>query len=102
AHAKAAAEATNPFISISAWCLLAAQAPFIVNFVWNAIAAARGRKNVGDNHWQATTLDWAATTSPPLAHGNFAILPVVQRGPYEYSPPDYREADFLPQHLVPY
>ena len=74
AHAKAVAEAWNPFMSISAWCLLAAQVPFIVNFFWNAIAAARGRKNVDDNHWQATTLEWAATSSPPLAHGNFALV----------------------------
>jgi cytochrome c oxidase subunit I len=99
AHAKAAAEATNPFMSVSAWCLLVAQVPFIINFFWNAIAAARGKKNVGDNHWQATTLDWAATTSPPLSHGNFAVLPVVYRDPYEYSHPDYTAADFLPQNL---
>src|SRR5438876_7913493 len=46
AHAKASAEATNPFMSVSAWCLLAAQVPFIVNFFWNAIAAALGKKNV--------------------------------------------------------
>jgi cytochrome c oxidase subunit 1 len=99
AHAKAAAEATNPFMSVSAWCLLVAQVPFIINFFWNVIAAARGKKNVGDNHWQATTLDWAATTSPPLGHGNFAVLPVVYRDPYEYSHPDYTAADFLPQNL---
>jgi cytochrome c oxidase subunit 1 len=99
AHAKAAAEATNPFMSVSAWCLLVAQVPFIINFFWNAIAAALGKKNVGDNHWQATTLDWAATTSPPLGHGNFAVQPVVYREPYEYSHPDYTAADFLPQNL---
>ncbi len=99
AHAKAVAQATNPFMSISAWCLLVFQLPFIVNIVWNVIAAMRGKKNVGDNPWQATTLDWAATTSPPLAHGNFAVLPVVYRGAYEYSVPDYHEADFLPQHV---
>lgn len=99
AHAKAAAQATNPFISISAWCLLAAQIPFIVNFVWNVAAAARHKKNVDDNPWQATTLEWVAATSPPLAHGNFAVLPVVYRGPYEYSVPGYAAADYLPQNL---
>jgi len=41
-----------------------------------------------------------ATTSPPLAHGNFAVIPTVYRGPYEYSTPEYTEADFLPQHHV--
>jgi len=98
AHAKVVAERTNPFMSISAWCLLAVQLPFIINFFWNAIAAARGRKNVGDNPWDATTLEWAATTSPPLAHGNFTVIPVVQRGPYEYSSPECTDTDFLPQH----
>src|SRR4029077_6654886 len=72
---------------------------FIINFFWNAIAAALGKKNVGDNPWQATTLDWAATTSPPLAHGNFGVQPVVYREPYEYSHPDYAAADFLPQNV---
>ena len=100
AHAKAVAEAWNPFMSISAWCLLAAQVPFLVNFFWNAIAAARGRKNVADNHWQATTLEWAATSSPPLAHGNFVVMPIVYRGPYEYSSPECTDTDFLPQHEV--
>ena len=101
AHAKAIAEATNPFMSISALGLLAFQVPFIINFFANAIQALRGKKNVGDNPWQATTLDWAATTSPPLAHGNFAVLPVVHRGPYEYNAPECTVADFLPQHVPP-
>ncbi len=98
AHAKAIAEATNPFMSISAFCLLAFQVPFIVNFFWNAIAAAMGRRNAEANPWQATTLDWAATTSPPLAHGNFEVLPVVRRGPYEYNTPECDDSGFLPQH----
>jgi len=100
AHAKASAEATNPFMSVSAWCLLAMQVPFIVNFFYNVIAAMLGKRTAEPNVWHATTLDWAATTSPPLAHGNFAVLPVVQRGPYEYNTPEYTEADFLPQHVV--
>ncbi len=99
AHAKWIAEATNPYMSISAFGLLLFQVPFIVNFFWNAGAAALGHKTVGDNHWDATTLDWAATTSPPLGHGNFVVLPVVHRGPYEYNNPDYSAADFLPQHV---
>jgi cytochrome c oxidase subunit 1 len=100
AHAKASAEATNPFMSVSAWCLLAMQVPFIINFFYNMIAAMLGKRTAEPNLWHATTLDWAATTSPPLAHGNFAVLPVVQRGPYEYNTPEYAEADFLPQHVV--
>jgi cytochrome c oxidase subunit I len=54
-------------------------------------------KPAGSNPWGATTLDWAATTSPPLAHGNFDVTPEVFHGPYEYSVPG-RSQDFLPQN----
>ncbi|GAC1395031.1 MAG: cytochrome c oxidase subunit I [Thermoanaerobaculia bacterium] len=93
AHAKAAAASTNPFMSISAWGLLIAQLPFIFNFFksiwWGERAEA--------NEWQATTLEWCATTSPPLGHGNFEVMPVVYRGPYEYSVPG-AEDSFLAQN----
>ena len=82
----------NVGMSISAWCLGLAQIPFIFNFFWSM----RKGKKVSENHWEATTLDWTATTSPPLAHGNFAHLPEVHRGPYEYSVPGV-ERDFVPQ-----
>ncbi|MEO8035951.1 MAG: cytochrome C oxidase subunit I, partial [Acidobacteriota bacterium] len=96
-HAKAAAEATNPFMSVCAVGLLVFQLPFIVNFFYNVLMAALGKKNVGSNPWEATTLEWAATTSPPLAHGNFEVMPVVTRGPYEYSVPGAL-VDWIPQH----
>jgi cytochrome c oxidase subunit I len=86
---------TNVFMSYSAFLLMAAQVPFIINFFWTILKG----KRASANHWDATTIEWAATTSPPLAHGNFAVLPVVYRGPYEYSNPDYTAADFLPQHV---
>jgi cytochrome c oxidase subunit 1 len=100
AHAKQIAAQTNPFMSICAIGLLTAQVPFIFNFFYNAIAAAMGRRDegLGSNPWQATTLEWAATTSPPLAHGNFEVLPVVYRGPYEYSVPG-ETAEFIPQNM---
>jgi heme/copper-type cytochrome/quinol oxidase subunit 1 len=96
-HAKAVAAATNPFMSRAAIGLLLFQLPFIVNFFWNVMMAALGKKNVNSNPWEATTLEWVATTSPPLGHGNFEILPVVTRGPYEYSVPG-SEIDWIPQH----
>ena len=83
----------NTFMSVSAWCLLLAQIPFIINFF---MSIKKGRV-VDSNPWQATTLEWAAAPSPPIAHGNFPQVPVVTRGPYEYSPPG-RETGFLPQH----
>ncbi len=93
-HAKPVLQ-WNVFISMAAFGLLASQVPFIINFFHSIF---RGRR-VGSNLWDATTLEWAATTSPPLGHGNFAVAPVVYRGPYEYSVPGYTGADFIPQHV---
>jgi cytochrome c oxidase subunit 1 len=68
----------------------AVQIVFVVNLVRTLLRGAR----VGDNPWRATTLDWT-TSSPPLRE-NFAALPRVRRGPYDYSLPDEAE-DFVPQ-----
>ncbi|HEX7422090.1 MAG TPA: cbb3-type cytochrome c oxidase subunit I, partial [Thermoanaerobaculia bacterium] len=93
AHAKAAASATNPFMSICAFGLLVAQLPFILNF----FKSMKWGERAADNEWQATTLEWSAATSPPLAHGNFEVTPVVYRGPYEYSVPGHEDS-FLAQN----
>jgi len=95
AHAQHA-YGTNVFMSASAWALFAFQIPFVINFFGSIMFG----KKVGSNPWQATTLEWGATTSPPLGHGNFAVVPTVHRGPYEYSNPEYTEADFWPQHIT--
>ena len=73
----------NVFMSFSAWGLALAQIPFIINFFWSI---KHGEK-VGDNPWQATTLEWAAPSPPP--HGNFSAPPAAHRGPYEYSVPGH-------------
>jgi cytochrome c oxidase subunit 1 len=92
AHAKPYLH-LNVLMSVSAFCLLAAQLPFIVNFFYSIFKGQR----VGSNVWDATTVEWAATTSPPLGHGNFEVAPVVYRGPYEYSVPGHTATDFVPQ-----
>ncbi|MDA0999406.1 MAG: cbb3-type cytochrome c oxidase subunit I [bacterium] len=47
------------------------------------------------NPWSANTLEW--TVSYPVPHGNFGpTLPVVHRGPYEYSMPGDSD-DWAPQ-----
>jgi cytochrome c oxidase subunit 1 len=99
AHAKSIAEQTNPFMSVCAIGLLAAQVPFLVNFFYNVISSLLGRRNELENQnpWHATTLEWAATTSPPLGHGNFEVIPTVYRGPYDYSVPG-AATDWIPQH----
>jgi cytochrome c oxidase subunit 1 len=81
----------NVVMSHSAYALAVVQLVFIVNFFWSIW---RGRKS-DDNPWHATTLEWNTPTPPP--HGNFLRVPVVYRGPYEYSVPGAKD-DFVPQH----
>ena len=83
----------NEVMSISAWLLGMTQIFFIVNMIISLLSKKTGE----DNPWQATTLDWTATTSPPLGHGNFEVVPTVYRGPYEYSVPG-ADKDFTPQN----
>ncbi|HEU5394237.1 MAG TPA: cbb3-type cytochrome c oxidase subunit I, partial [Candidatus Methylomirabilis sp.] len=81
----------NVFITVSAILLGFAQIAFAVNFLWSLF---KGRK-AESNPWKANTLEWTAPSPPP--HGNWgAVLPVVHRGPYEYSSPEVTE-DWLPQ-----
>ncbi|MBI4115518.1 MAG: cbb3-type cytochrome c oxidase subunit I [Candidatus Omnitrophica bacterium] len=91
AHAQPT-QPLNVFISICAWLLGLAQIPFILNFFWSLIWG----KKTDQNPWQATTLEWSAPSPPP--HGNFEHVPVVYRGPYEYSIPGQRN-DFWPQAM---
>jgi len=80
----------NVFITIAAILLLLSQISFVVNFMWSLF---RG-KIAERNPWQANTLEWSALSPPP--RGNFEIVPVVYRSPYEYSSPEVSE-DWLPQ-----
>jgi cytochrome c oxidase subunit 1 len=93
AHAAGVLE-YNEIMSYSAWLLGLAQLPFIINIIWTLMKEKEGKSN--SNPWDATTIEWTDTTSPPLGHGNFKKAPVVYRGPYEYSVPG-QETDFLPQ-----
>lgn len=77
----AAVQGLSVMASWSAWMLGLAQIPFIINFFYSIFAG----KKVGDNPWEATTLEWSAPSPPP--HGNFIGTPVVSCGPYEYSVP---------------
>ena len=86
----------NEVMSIASWVLFVFQIPFIVNLL---ISMKKG-KAATDNHWNATTLEWAAAPSPPVGHGNFHDLPQVYRDPYEYSHPDHDE-DYWPQNAPP-
>jgi len=80
----------NQFMTYSAIIMGMAQFLLLFNFVYSMF---RGEK-CGRNPWRANGLEWTAP-SPP-GHGNFDVLPVVYRGPYEYSSP-ISDEDFLPQ-----
>jgi cytochrome c oxidase subunit 1 len=70
------------FITIAAFVTAAAQLIFVANLFLSLWRGARA----GDNPWEATTLEWAVATPPPAE--NFGDhLPVIHRGPYEYSMP---------------
>ena len=81
----------NVVSSWGAWVLAIFQIPFIFNFFWSIW---KGQK-VGDNPWEATTLEWAAPSPPP--HGNFLATPQAYRGPYGSSVPGAAK-DFSPQY----
>ena len=84
----------NEFISISVFLLVAAQSIYAFNFFWSLF---KGEK-AGNNPWDSNTLEWTVPSPPP--HGNFPEMPVVYRGPYEYSSPE-SETDFYPQTTPP-
>jgi cytochrome c oxidase subunit 1 len=84
----------NVFITISAIGLMLAQLLFLINLVWSLVSG----RHAEANPWEATTLEWSAPSPPP--HGNWGeTIPVVYRGPYEYSLPEVAE-DWLPQDRV--
>ena len=85
----------NEIMSISAFLLFAFQLFFIFNFFWTIIRK-KYESESDTNPWKATTIEWTDTTSPPLGHGNFEVIPSVHRGPYEYSVEGHSK-DYYPQ-----
>ena len=73
-------------------------AAFQLFFIFNFVGSLFSKETTDDNLWQATTLEWCAAPSPPLPHSNFAQIPEVHRGPYEYNVPGHK-TDFSPQTL---
>ncbi len=82
----------NRMITVCAICLGFSQLFFFYNFFHSIFF---GPKAV-DNPWNANSLEWTDTPTPP-GHGNFGEkLPTVYRPPYEYNSPEVEE-DWLPQ-----
>jgi len=73
----------NDWVSISAFCLGASMCIFIFNFVMSTVI---WRKRAPQNPWNARGLEWQVSSPPPV--DNFAHIPVVLAGPYEYGDPD--------------
>lgn len=72
--------------------MILSQIPFVINLF-------RSRKKgeiAGPNPWKANSLEWQCPSPPP--HGNFAEVPTVYRGPYEYSV-EGRAEDYWPQNV---
>ena len=83
------------FVTIAAIATIAVQLLFLINFLYSL----KWGKKAEMNPWRATTLEWTVPSPPP--HDNFGgHVPVVYRGPYEFSVPGMTE-DYLPQHLAP-
>jgi cytochrome c oxidase subunit 1 len=81
------------FASVCTILLILSQFLFLINLV----LSFRKKEKAVTNPWNSSTLEWQAASPPP--HGNFETVPVVYRGPYEYSHPDYSNTDFIPQHV---
>jgi cytochrome c oxidase subunit I len=75
-------ETANDWVSISAFFLGGSILIFVINFVWSTVIA---RVREEGNPWQSRGLEWQVSSPPPP--GNFAHVPVVLSGPYEYGTP---------------
>lgn len=78
--------------TVSLVVMLIFQIPFLINFIYSLFKGKKAERNP----WLANTLEWVAASPPP--HGNFAEMPQVYRGPYEYSVPG-RDEDYWPQNV---
>jgi cytochrome c oxidase subunit 1 len=71
---------------------------FQLVFVYNTVKSLFWGPKAPANPWKSGTLEWTTAQTPP-GHGNWPpdAMPVVHRGPYEYSVPG-RETDYWPQN----
>jgi cytochrome c oxidase subunit 1 len=82
----------NEVAFVSTVAILLGQLVFIGNLVKTLVAGARAP----ENPWGAASLEWATPSPPPP--WNFAEIPTVHRGPYEYSAPGLVGRDWIGQH----
>ncbi len=75
-------ETANDWVSISSFFLGGSILIFVINFVYSTVIA---RVREEGNPWRSRGLEWQVSSPPPP--GNFAHIPVVLSGPYEYGTP---------------
>ncbi len=73
----------NDWVSISSFLLGVSILIFVINFVYSTVIA---RVPEVGNPWNSRGLEWQVASPPPP--GNFARVPVVLSGPYEYGVKD--------------
>jgi cytochrome c oxidase subunit 1 len=92
----ASAHDLNIGITLAALFAGAFQLLFLYNLFWSYFNG----KPSGPNPWNATTLEWQTSETPPI-HGNFGPeLPKVYRWAYDFSVPGAVD-DFIPQNVAP-
>jgi len=73
----------NDWVSISSFLLGGSILIFLINFIWSTVFA---REKETGNPWNSRGLEWQVSSPPPP--GNFAHVPVVLSGPYDYGVKD--------------
>ena len=92
----ASATAFPTRLSLAALFVGGFQLLFLYNLFWSYFNG----KPSGPNPWNATTLEWQTSETPPI-HGNFGPeLPKVYRWAYDFSVPGV-VSDFIPQNVAP-
>jgi len=74
-------QALNVWVSISAFVLGLSLLVFVFNFLKSTVID--DRRDLPENPWQSRGLEWTVPSPPPL--DNFAAIPIVTSGPYEYG-----------------
>jgi cytochrome c oxidase subunit 1 len=73
----------NDWVSISSFFLGGSILLFVINFVYSTVIV---RERETGNPWRSRGLEWQVASPPPP--NNFARIPVVISGPYEYGSKD--------------
>ena len=80
----------NKFMTYCAFGLAFTQLLFFYNVIMSLVAGPKASANP----WHSNSLEWQTDSPPP--YYNFAVIPTVYHGPYEYSVPG-EPKDYLPQ-----